>query len=324
MEKYITSIKDLVALKMTNAIEESDESVSNFQKGMIHLLGVNTQVNFVRAKQFFGNSSLKNDLDANYLIGFIDECEGNYSSSFKQYALAAEIAGEKRDSAYFQKVSKGREMLQKTFKKYNLPLTLNNQITKILNEINKGTAKKKLNSKMIAAFLCEDDLSSIEVAQELFDGGDYYSAKSLLQKGNVNSSCSLYVKIDKTILASIENIDTVKGTVLELESESILPDYNNSLSLDTIKKECENSSISCCREWREATKIIIDKMVKSQKRKNAKEKEKKKKNIGMVILFAAIPLILLIALWILFGDFILAGAIVFFYYCLCVYAAIKM
>lgn len=323
MEKYITSIKDLVALEMANAIDGSDESISNFQRGMIHLLGINTPVDLMRASQFFGNSSLKSDPDANRLLGFIEECEGNFSSSFKHYALAAESLGEKQESSYLQKVNKGREFLQKSFKKYNLPLTLNDQITKILNDSNKGIAKKKLNSKIVAAFLCEDESSCIEVAQELFDGGDLYSAKSLLQKGNVNSNCSLYKEIEKVLLQSIENIDTIKGTVLELESESILPDYNNSLSISKIKKECENSSISCCREWREATKIIIDKMVKSQKRIIAKEEEKKNKKNKKLIFLVAIPIILFIVLWIMAGSYEIALGVLFFYYCIYVIFATK-
>ena len=324
MEKYITSIKDLVALEMANAVEESDGAMSKFQRGMIHLLGINTPVDFRRAFQFLDNSFLKNDPDANSILGFIEECEGNYSSSFKHYALAAERLGEKPESSYLQKVYNGREYLQKSFKKFNLPLTLNDQITKILNGCNKGTAKSKLNTKIVAAFLCEDESCCIEVAQDLFETGDLYSAKKILKKGNVDGSNTLYDKIDKLVSESKETIKTAKGSIVDLEYDSILTDYEKSLSIARIKKECDDCSKSCSQEWVAANKTNIDKMVKSQKRKNAKEKEKKKKNIGMVILFAAIPLILLIALWILFGDFILAGAIVFFYYCLCVYAAIKM
>ena len=82
MEKFITSIKDLVYNYLTNRIGDEDE-VSIFQLGMVHLLGIGTPVDFKRASQFFGNSSLKDNSDANRMLGFIAECEGDFSSAFK-------------------------------------------------------------------------------------------------------------------------------------------------------------------------------------------------------------------------------------------------
>ena len=60
MEKYVTSIKDLIYNVMKNRIAEDDGATTNFQLGIVHLLGINTSVDFVRAGQFFSNSSLKN------------------------------------------------------------------------------------------------------------------------------------------------------------------------------------------------------------------------------------------------------------------------
>lgn len=55
MEKYITSIKDLVIQVMTNGAEikdkaEKGDAKSCFQMGMIHLLGINTPIDFKKSK----------------------------------------------------------------------------------------------------------------------------------------------------------------------------------------------------------------------------------------------------------------------------------
>ena len=54
MEKYITSIKDLVIQVMTNGAEikdkaEKGDAESCFKMGMIQLLGVNTQIDLKTA-----------------------------------------------------------------------------------------------------------------------------------------------------------------------------------------------------------------------------------------------------------------------------------
>ena len=323
MEKYITSIKDLVYDVLTNQIVD-DESTSSFQYGIVYLLGINTPIDFTKASQFFSRPSLKKDPDANRLLGFIEECQGNYSSAFKNYALAVEKSGEKQESSYIQNVIKGRECLQKSFKKFNLPLTLNDQITKLLNDCNKGTAKSKLNSKIVVASLCEDELSCIEVAQELFEAGDLYSARMILKRGNVNSSNTLYDEIDKLVSESKETIKSTKQLIVDLEYDSILPNYDKSLSIARIKKECDDCSKACIKEWTTANKTSIDKMVKSQKRKYANEKKRKADNLAAVIFFVVIPLILLVVLWIILKDFVSAVGFVFFYYCICVFVALKI
>ena len=105
MEKYVTNIKDLVIQALTNGSEikakaESGDALSCFQMGMIHLLGINTPIDFKKASKYFGNQSLSNDPDANRLLGFIAECEGNYSQAFKNYANAG-----KANRPYINKVS---------------------------------------------------------------------------------------------------------------------------------------------------------------------------------------------------------------------------
>lgn len=292
MEKYLISIKDLVNNVMSNHINDKDESASNFQCGMVHLLGINTPVDFMKASHFFSNSSLKNDPDANCILGFVEECQENYSSAFRYYALAAENSGEKKETSYLQKVNKGRDRLQKSFKKFNLPLTINEQITTLLNDCNKGAAKSKLNSKIIAAFICEDESTCIETAQELFEAGDIYSAKMLLQKGKVDYSHNLYAKINKLVLKSKDIIKSTKGTLVELDGESIIPNYEKSLSIERIKKECDDCSKTCCQEWTSENKTMIDKMVKSQKRKVYREKAKKQEKYATLGLWLVLPAII--------------------------------
>lgn len=315
MEKYITSIKDLVYDVLADQIAD-DEPMYNFQYGMVHLLGINTSIDFKKASQFLGKPSLKNDPDANCLLGFIEECQGNYSSAFKNYALAVENSDEKNVLSCLQKVSKGRDGLQKTFSKLKLPLALNEKITSILSDCNKGTAKSKFNSKIIASYICEEESFCLETAQELFEAGDIYSAKMLLQIGNVDDSHDLYSKINGLAKDSIDIIKSSKGTLVELEGESILPNYKKSLSIERIKKECDDCSKICCQEWISGNKTMIDKMVKSQKRIIAKEQTQKKENrFTFLITF---PLMIFGALWI-FGSFTLAASVVFLYYCLCAF-----
>lgn len=328
MEKYVTSIKDLIYNVMKNRIAEDDGATTNFQLGIVHLLGINTSVDFVRAGQFFSNSSLKNDPDANCLLGFVEECQGKYSSAFKHYAFAAEKTSEKQEPSYFQKVCKGRDRLQKSFKKFNLPLAINEQITTLLNDCNKGTAKSKLNSKIIAAFICEDKSTCIETAQDLFETGDIYSAKLLLQKGNIDYSHNLYRKIDKHVSESKDSIKSAKGTLVELDGESILPDYEKSLSIERIKKEWDDCSKTCCQEWISGNKAMIDKMVKSQKRIISKEKAKKQERYEAIGWWLVLPVVIFGIGCLLgnhwnFNAFWVGVSCAVFYYCVAIYVKLS-
>lgn len=330
MKKYITSIEDLVTIEMTNGISEGDDSSFNFQRGLVNLLGIKTPVDIRKANQFLCNPSLKNDPDANCIMGFIAECEGNYSSSFKHYATAVENTSKKSDLSYLQKVIEGRNLLQKTFKQYNLSLTLNEELTKLLNDISTGDSKLKLDAKIITAYLCEDEATCIEAAQELFDVGEIYSSKLLLQKGKVDNSYSLYNKIDMQALESKGSIMSCVGSIVELEGESILPNFENILSIANVKKKCEDCSKECSREWISANKTLIGRMVESQKSKIDREKAKKEDR-NMAILFW---LILPVVIFIIFNliayfisgslDWTLGGFFVVLYYGVAAYVRFKI
>ena len=105
MDNNVTNIKDLVIQALTNGSEikvkaESGDALSCFQMGMIHLLGINTPIDFKKASQYLGSQSLSDDPDANRLLGFIAECEGNYSLAFKNYVKASGSTGSKEKKPY--------------------------------------------------------------------------------------------------------------------------------------------------------------------------------------------------------------------------------
>ena len=323
MEKYITSVKDLVYNYLTNRIGDEDD-VSFFQLGMVHLLGIGTPVDFKRASQFFGNSSLKDNSDANRMLGFTAECEGDFSSAFKYYALSAESTKKTKDCSQLQKVIQGRDELQKMFSKFDLPMTFNGVLSNVLGELNKGNAKTKLNSRIISALVSEEQLICKEVSNELLEAGDLYSAKILLMKGNIDKNDELYQEINKRVSQYQVEKKNSKGAVVELEDSSILPDYDKSLSIADIKKKCLEEVKSCSNQWKSSCKTIIDKAMKSQKRKIAKEKTEKINKIMGIIFLAIVPLILFVALWIYFASIAGAAGIVFFYYCICAFVAKMM
>lgn len=93
MEKYISSIKDLVIQALTNGSEikakaENGGALSCFQMGRVHLLGINTSIDFKKATNFFDNQSLADNPVANRLIGFIEECESQFHQVFSSYFKA--------------------------------------------------------------------------------------------------------------------------------------------------------------------------------------------------------------------------------------------
>lgn len=161
MNKYITSVKDLVLETLSNfsiiktSADKGDAS-SCFKMGMIHLLGINTAVDFKKAVKYFGNQSLVDNQDATRLLGLIAEFEGNFSQAFHYYE---KTESSEKDS-YLDKVIKGRNHLQDYLKKLDLPITLNKDISAILGDYTKGEASKMGASIKIAA-ICNDEQSCL-------------------------------------------------------------------------------------------------------------------------------------------------------------------
>ena len=63
MEEYVTNIKDLVLQVLENGSEikakaESGDALYCFQMGMIFLLGIDTPIDYKKAKYYFESNSL--------------------------------------------------------------------------------------------------------------------------------------------------------------------------------------------------------------------------------------------------------------------------
>lgn len=299
MEKYITSIKDLVILMMTNGSQvifkaNNGEPESCFQVGMMHLLGINTPVDFKKASHYFSNQSLAGDQEANLLLAFIAECEGDYSKAFRQYAS---IISSETDT-YIDKVIKGRNNLQDFLKKLNLPILLNKEISSILSNYGKGKSSRTGACTKIAA-ICNDVSTCIEVAKCLFDAKDYISAIDWLKRGNVEPNDSIFITINKKLKEStLDLLNSKDLQVINLESISLLSKEDPTPFFKKVKNTCNEASMKCSEEWKEKNKSFIDKLIKEQKDQAylaslAAEEEAKRKRNGRYILIGIVVLIIL-------------------------------
>lgn len=306
MGKYISSIKDLVILVMTNGSQviykaNSGEPESCFQVGMMHLLGINTSVDFKKASHYLSNQSLVGNQDATLLLAFIAECEGDYSKAFHQYANT--ISSE--TDAYIDKVIKGRNNLQDFLKKQNLPISLNKEISSILSNYGKGKSSRTGACTKIAA-ICNDEPTCIEVAKCLFDAKDYISAIDWLKRGNVEPNDSMFITINKKLKESTLGLLNSKDLqVINLESISLLSKEDPTPFFKKVKDTCNEASMKCSEEWKDKNKSFIDKLIKEQKNQEylaslAEEEEAKRKKstrnllIGFVIVIILGVLVMLI------------------------------
>ena len=285
MEKYVTNIKDLVIQVLTNGSEikakaESGDALPCFQMGMIHLLGIDTPIDFKKASKYLGNQSLSDDPDANRLLGFIAECEGNYSQAFKNYANAG-----KANRPYINKVSEERVNLQGLFKKLDLPSTVQNKIiTNVLNEYIKSD-DTKVDASIRIAMICEDEESCLNAAQALFDAGDYYSAMRWLQKGNISEGNALYASVKSYIIGSMSAPNLPNAMeVIEIEGNSFLANLDVVPSYAEIKYICDEGALACKKEWNDTVSpkiATIKKNVEDEEnariRKQQEEKARLKK-----------------------------------------------
>lgn len=277
MEKNVTSIKDYVIQALTNGKEikkkaKEDDPISCLQMGMIHLLGINTQIDFKEASTFFTNLSLADNPDANRLLGLIAECEGNYSLAFDYYAKAN---SESDQASYFNKVYKEREELREFLIKNKMPQrVLNNVITTVLEEYNKK--KSKLSASIKLAVICEDKQSYMEVAQNFCDEGDYSSAIYWLKKADADSNSSLYtIILNKIQESSISLKESKEIELVEIEGNSLLLD-SDVLTTFVAAINALKKIPSLCRDlWRKGVakkvKLIKDKWEKEEKSKKERE-----------------------------------------------------
>lgn len=275
MEKYVTNITDLVIQALTNGSEikakaESDDALSCFQMGMIHLLGINTPIDFKKAGDYLGNRSLKDDSAASRLLGLIAECEGNYSRAFKNFANA-----ERNDNTYINKVFDERKRCQDFIVKLDLPNTVfNKEISVILEEYVKG-GNSQIDASIKIANICNDTVSFLDVAQLLYAKGNYISAKRWLQKGNIDSSNTLSLAIEKKLLEFKQSIivsDEIQ--IVNLGGNSLLTSTETSYSFEEVKHNCDKVAVTCVKEWKE---IVSQKINTIKKKWEEEEKARVKK-----------------------------------------------
>ena len=324
MDNNAISIKDLVIQALINGSEikakaEIGDAFACFQMGMIHLLGINTPIDFEKASKYFGNQSLNDDPDANRLLGFIAECEGNYSLAFKNYANAG-----KANRPYINKVSEERVNLQGLFKKLELPSTVQNKIiTNVLNEYIKG-GDTKIDASIRIAMICEDADSCLDAAQALFDAGDYNSAMRWLQNGEISDSNTLYVSVKKKISDSKNALNLPESLeIIEINGNSFLANFDATPSYAGIKNLCDEAAVVCMKEWHDSVSPKIasvkkkvedeeaarlkkqkeeeDARIKKQKEEEyqlflqeQEEERKRKKKLKRKIIFLYVPIALLL------------------------------
>ena len=277
MEKYVTNIKDLVVQALTNGSEikakaESDDALSCFQMGMIYLLGIDTKIDFKKASNFFQNQSLSEDPDANRILGFIAECEGNYSQAFKNYANAS-----KANIPYLNKVYKERVNLNGFFKKIDLSGSAQNKIiTNVLSEYIKG-GDTKIDASIRIALICDDEETCLVAAKDLFDAGDYFSAMSWLQNGNVSDNNTLYISVKKKI-ADSKNAPNLPNTleVIDIDGNSFLATLDATPSYAGIKNLCDEQTVACKKEWSSIVSPTISAIKKKIENEEAARIKKEK------------------------------------------------
>jgi len=302
MEKYISSIKDLVIQTITNGSEikskaNSGDPMGCFQMGMIHLLGINTPVDFKKANQFFSNQSLSDNQNAIRLLGFIAECEGNYSQAFQNYALTEKS---EKDS-FLDKVIKGRNHIQDYLRKLDLPVSLNKELSSILNDYSKDKTSKTGASIKVAT-ICNDEQSCLEAAKRLYDVKDFISAIQWLKKGNIDSDNSMYTAISEMLEKSKSDLLSSKVLqVINLKNSSLLSKEDPTPFLTKVKQSCDEESMKCVTEWKEKNQFNIGNIIKVYKDQEqkaylaslAEEAEAKKKKQRMYIVIGVAILLLL-------------------------------
>lgn len=291
MEKYVTDIKDLVVQTLTSGTEikakaESGDALSCFQMGMIHLLGIDTPISYKKAAQYLGSQSLSDNHDANYLLGFIAECEGNYSHAFQNYAKPE---GSDKD-IYLDKVIKGRNHIQNYLKTLNLPVSLNKEISTILNDYVTGNTSK-IDTFIKSAAICKDEPSCLEVAKNMYESNDYISAIRWLQKGNVGQNNPIYIAInDKFEKSKSDLLNSKNIQVLDLPNKSLLSNDDITPFLDKVKKSCDEASVECSKQWKNKSRAFIDGIIKKHKENEYNDylqEQANSKRRNKIIMYAA-------------------------------------
>ena len=279
MDKYITSLKDLIAETFRNSFK-LNESAKNgdpkacFQMGMVYLLGISTAIDFKKAKLQFSSQSLLND---QRMLGFLSELDGDYSAAFMYYAKAAGGVVDGSDDSYIENVKQERETLRGWLNKWNFPVrVLNNAITTILEDYAKGGEKKEKACIEIAA-ICQDAVSCITVARILMGSGDYSNALKWLQYGAVEKNNPMYQMIQSKLneTSNLINLSNVLE-VIEIDGCSLLSNIDIAGIFASARNTLNEKSVRCSELWRKEVmpKIeIIKRKWKEEEKKRIQEEE---------------------------------------------------
>lgn len=315
MEKYVTNISDLVYSAMTigDTIErkaEGGDPEACYQMGMIHLLGIEKPVSFRMSIAFFSNKSLSSYSYALRLLGFLNECDGNYSSAFLNYSKAYDLDNADSKDTYINKVITERKNLHDYLNKMCLPKSvMNEEISKLLDGYKKGKIQR-VESCSIIASLCNDEPTCIEAAETALQAEDLVTARMWLDKGNVDSSNSLYEEIEKKVAESMNKINQETAfKVIDLNGNSLVPEFDPNNTFDVLKKTCDKIASESQQQWQEKVKPTIEPIIKKRKKEERelflqeqKKEERRKKIRKHLIVFASIYLILIIIAFIAKGH----------------------
>ena len=283
MEKYVTSLKELIAQSSKNSSEMNNGAKKNdpkscFQMGMVYLLGINTAIDFKKAGHYFANQSLAVDTDAHRMLGLISELEGDYSLAFKNYAIAAGGAVDGTDNSYIEKVREGRENLRDLLNKWKLPArVLNYAITTVLDDYKKGGSLRE-NSCIIISAICQDTPSCVDAAKILCDSRDYSGAMQWLHFGNVGDNNLVYQMTEGKLREMRTSIDVSNVLqIIELDGSSLLSGIDIASVFAPAKKNLNEIATRCSRLWRKEVVPKID-TIKKKWEKEEKGRIQKEEN----------------------------------------------
>ncbi len=307
MEEYVKNISDLVISAMTigDTIERKAEGGNPeacYQMGMIHLLGIEKPVSFRMAIAFFSKKSLSSYSYALRLLGFLKECDGNYSSAFQNYAKAYDLDNADSAETYINKVITERNILHDYLNKMCLPKSvMNEEISKILDGYKKDKVQKVKSCSLIAN-LCNDEPTCLEAAEIALESGNFVTAKIWLDKGNVDSSNSLFEEIEKKLAESKKTITQETAfKVIDLNGNSLVPEIDPNNTFEVLKKTCDKIASDSLKRWEEKVNPTIEPIINKRKQEEHEEllieqseEEKRAKNKKLIIKHSIICIVLFV------------------------------
>lgn len=275
MGKYVISIKNLIEQFKTNAIKISTKAnngnpESCFQMGMIHLVGINTKIDFNKAKIFFSNPSLDNCPDAKQLLGFISEVEGDFKSAFYNYSLANQSK-----KSFIKKVHEERTNLRSYFKEIGLPnVELNGYITTLVDEYLHGK-KPIIETKIKLASLIEDEQLYTEAVKAMVDVGDFLRAKAWTSKIDKEKNRTLCASIGKGLQDLTNGLcDFSSNDVIEIEDGSFLKETAVDNSFNDTNILWDDTIAQMKNDWQAKVRKEIDRLKKQIEEEEATRKRK--------------------------------------------------